>query len=224
MLFEIILPKEWFCVYEQTKSVSVGISSIILYRILSTREKSQSIEINYLEEEDHLSISFKSDDVKNEFDKYFNAPLIDLSSDMMTIPEIDNNIELTIESNVFAKLINQLKDFGDSLDLECDENVLKMSSKGSDSEKMAVDISVDNLESFSINEGSNLKLSFSLKYLQNICKYSKISPYIGLKMNDNHPMKIIYYLDKLEENIDDTKSKMVFYLAPKMDHDNDDDE
>jgi hypothetical protein len=99
-----------------------------------------------------------------------------------------------------------------------------MSSKGSDSEKMAVDISVDNLESFSINEGSNLKLSFSLKYLQNICKYSKISPYIGLKMNDNHPMKIIYYLDKLEENIDDTKSKMVFYLAPKMDHDNDDDE
>jgi len=210
MLFEIILPKSWFSKYEITAgSITVGISSVILSRILSTRDKSQTIEITY--NDDHLSIHFQST-VKGEFTKHFEAPLIDIDLDMLNIPDIDDNVDITMESKIFSNLINQLKDFGDSVEMVFSEE--KIIFTANSDEKMSVDIPTEELDSFTINEGSIVKLMFSLKYLQNICKYNKISKFIGLKINESHPMKFIYYLT--DETSED---KMVFYLAPKLDDD-----
>jgi DNA polymerase III sliding clamp (beta) subunit (PCNA family) len=74
---------------------------------------------------------------------------------------------------------------------------------------MTVDININDLDSFAINEGENLSLSFSLSYLHNICMYSKISKDIEIKLTRDYPMKITYLLG-------DENSKMTFYLAPKI--------
>jgi proliferating cell nuclear antigen PCNA len=215
MLFEIILPKKWFNLYQpvsKTGSITIGINSNILFRILNTREKNQTIEIVY-DSDDSLSIEFNSD-VRGEFTKKFVVPLIDINSDMLAIPEIDDTIEIIIDSNIFAKSINQLTDFGDTLGFECNEDKMILSSKTDELSKMSIDVLTDDLESFSILEGVELKLNFSLKYLQNICKFCKISKNITLNVNPNHPMKLVYLLETDGEN---TGCKMTFYLAPKMD-------
>jgi proliferating cell nuclear antigen len=214
MLFEIVLPKEWFATYELTGGAkTIGINSTMLYLILNTREKSQTIEITY-SEDDILSIQFQGK-VKGEFNKHFTVPLVDIESDTLNIPESDDNLEIKMESVGFAKLIGDLKSFGDTLQMECNEDMVTMSS-GTD-KLSSFPIESEKFETFSINEGSHLKLSFSLKYLQNICKYSKISKFVELKINDNHPMKIIYALDDAEPST----STLTFYLAPKI---NDDEE
>jgi hypothetical protein len=74
---------------------------------------------------------------------------------------------------------------------------------------MMVQIDINDLNEFSINEGETIELSFSISMLHNICMYSKISKNINVYIKDNFPMKIMYNLG--EEN-----ANMVFYLAPKI--------
>jgi hypothetical protein len=78
---------------------------------------------------------------------------------------------------------------------------------------MSVEINIDDLTAYSINEGESMKLSFSLNVLHNICMYNKMSKDIELKFSANYPMRIDYDLG------DD--AKILYFLAPKM-ADNDD--
>jgi proliferating cell nuclear antigen len=210
-IFEVELQKDWFDNYENSTAVCLGISASLLYKILSAREKTQELNIVYNEEEsDKLSLHFTSDN-KSIFDKHFEMPLIDIEEQLMEIPETDSHAELTINSTNFANIINQLKMFGDTLDIDCSEEKICLHSSGQETGKMSVEIGIDDLNEFSINEGANLKLSFSLTCLHNICLYNKICKEVDIKWITDFPMQVTYKIDE--------KAKMKFYLAPKISDD-----
>jgi proliferating cell nuclear antigen len=215
MIFEITLPARWFDKYECQASNNIGISSQILFKILNTRDRMHHIRItSNTANDDHLNIHFTSED-KNCYDKFFEVPLIDLESETMSIPETDYQAEFTLSSGYFSALINQLKVFGDTMDIECSEEKIVLFSKSPDNGKMSVEINIDDLSAFAINEGEKLELSFSLQCLSNICLYNKLSKEIEIKVSPDYPIKIAYYLGGDED------AKMMFYLAPKVSSDND---
>jgi hypothetical protein len=74
---------------------------------------------------------------------------------------------------------------------------------------MSVNIDIGDLDSYAINEGEVMNLSFSLAMMNNICAYNKVAKDMEIKLIKNFPMKIIYYLG-------DENAKMTFYLAPKI--------
>jgi len=213
-VFEYTLPSEWFDKYEHTNvsAIPLGINSTLFFRILNTREKNQQITLVFnSENSDVLSISFTSED-KTIFDKHFEMPLMDLDYELMEIPNTECDAEFSIPSTNFANLINQLKIFGDTIDIECSEEKIELHSLSDGLGKMSVKIDIGDLESYAINEGEIMKLSFSLTMLNNICAYHKIAKDVEIKLIKNFPMKLIYYLGN--EN-----SKMTFYLAPKISED-----
>lgn len=210
-IFEIFIPSTWFDVYQHTNvgSTTIGLNSTMLFKILNTRDKLQEISIVFNEDDpDKLFLNLTCDN-KSIFDKHFELPLLDLDYELMNIPHIESQAELSISSTNFASIINQLKLFGDSLDIECNEENILLTSVSQESGKMLVKIDIDDLTSYAINEGENMKISFSLNNLHNICMYNKIAKEIEIHLTKNYPMKIIYNLG------DDTK--LVFYLAPKID-------
>jgi len=210
-IFEVELHKDWFDKYENTTAVCLGISSNLLYKILSAREKTQEINIVYdVDESDKLSLHFTCDN-KAIFDKHFEMPLIDIDEQLVEIPESESHAELIINSTNFANIINQLKMFGDTLEIACSEEKIALYSSSQDMGKMSVEIGIDDLNEFSINEGANLKLSFSLTCLHNICLYNKICKDVEIKWIADFPMQISYKIDE--------KAKMKFYLAPKISDD-----
>jgi proliferating cell nuclear antigen PCNA len=213
-IFELYMPSTWFDTYENKNnaSVTIGLNSTMLFKILNTHEKGQLMNIVYDNDDDKLFIKFHCDD-KNIFDKNFEIPLIDIDSELLGIPDFESQADISIPSNNFATIINQLKMFGDTLDIDCSEEKILLISNSQESGKMSVEINIDDLDSFAINDGETLKLSFALSYLHNICMYNKLSKIIEIKLTREYPMKITYHL------IDD--GIMVFYLAPKM---SDDDE
>jgi len=75
-----------------------------------------------------------------------------------------------------------------------------------------VEIDINELTEYAIEENETVKLSFSLTILHNVCMYSKISKNVNLYLKDNFPMKICYALG-------DNDAKLTFYLAPKMSDD-----
>jgi proliferating cell nuclear antigen len=208
-IIELTLPSTWFDLYSCEKDVVIGISSNILYKILNAREKSQHIQIIYeTDSNDSLSIHFTSEE-KNNFDKHFEVPLIDLEVEHMAIPTIDYVAEFIVPSGIFSALITQLKMFGETMDIKCNENNIILFSNSPDSGKMSVEMNIDDLTSFAINEGEELNMSFSLNYLHHICSFNKLSKEIEIKLCNQYPLSIIYDLGG--------EGFMKFFLAPKID-------
>jgi proliferating cell nuclear antigen len=134
---------------------------------------------------------------------------MDLDEEMMEIPTMDYQAEFSLPSANFASLVNQMKLFGDTLQFECSEDKIQMSAVSLDIGKMNVNIPIDDLNSFAINEGEELDLSFSITHLSSICAYSKISKDIDICITNNYPIRLTYLLN-------DSGAKFVFYLAPKI--------
>jgi proliferating cell nuclear antigen PCNA len=210
-IFEIEIASEWFDTYALGKEANLclGINASILYKILNTRDKSQELSITYSEENsDKLEIGFKGGS-KSVFDKHFSVPLIEIDEQLMEIPQNDSHAEISLNATNFANVVSQLKLFGDTVDISCSEEQILFCSNSPESGTMTVEISMDDLDEFAINDGADLKLSFSLTHLHNICMYHKICKDAEIKWINDFPMQITY-------NIDDSMVKLRFYLAPKF--------
>ena len=214
-IFEITIPAEWFDIYEHTHptTITVGITSSILFRILNARGKTQKINLVYDEsDQDKLSIHFTGDS-KTEFDKHFELGLLDIENELLDIHDIESNAEFVLQSSNFATIINELKMFGTDLNIECSEEKILLCASSTEQGKMYVEIKIDDLSTYLINEGETVNISFSLTYLHNICLYNKIAKEMEIKISQNSPMQITFLLNG------DEKAKMVFYLAPRVNDD-----
>lgn len=208
-IIELTLPNTWFDTYTFTNKsdIVLGISCGILFKILNAREKQQKIHFVY-DTNDVLQIHFTSDD-KSTFDKHFQCPLLDLESETLQIPEIEYAAEFTLPSTTFSTLINQLKNFGDSLDMECTETRIELTATSLECGTMSVEVPIDDLESFAINEGEELQMSFSLASLHNICMFNKVTKDVIIRLCVNYPLSIIFPI--IEED-----AHLRIYLAPKI--------
>jgi proliferating cell nuclear antigen PCNA len=225
-IMEISLPSSWFDIYELTDDANVRIcfNATFLHRILSSRDKEQQIQLVYsLEDADRLMIHLTKLDESAEntktkekekksahFDKHFELPLIDIEEETMEIPEIEYAAELAMKSAQFADIVTQLKMFGDTMEVQCSEERIALASTSHDQGKMFVEIGIDDLTEFAIDEGADLALSFSLTYLKYFCAYSKIADLVSIKFGESFPMRVCYSLGEQEHAI------LTFYLAPKI--------
>lgn len=214
-IIEINIPARWFDEYilKENASLTIGINSTILMKVLSTRDKSQMIifKLNS-EDEDKLFVEFTSSD-KKIFDKSFEIPLLDLEQEVMAIPSTEPQAEFSLLSSHFSGLINQLKLFGQNMDIECSEENIILNSITSDNGKMSVHIDNSELSEFSIDEGAKLNLSFSLTYLHHICAYNKLSKDVIIRLTEDFPLQVIYSIGG------DEAATMQFFLAPKINDD-----
>lgn len=214
-VFELTIPADWFDTYDHTSpgTVPIGLSSALFFKILNTRDKTQQTEIIFdNDNSDYININFTSED-KSVFDKRFELPLMDLDNELMTIPEMECNAEFSIASASFANIISQLKLFGDTIDIQCTEEKIELKSLSDGAGKMAVDIQIEELSEYSIDEGEVINLSFGLNTLGNICLYNKIAKEVKIKLIKDYPMQVIYNFgsDPADEN-----TRLIFYLAPKI--------
>lgn len=228
-VLEIVILSSWFDFYScQYESIKFGINTGILYKILSSKEKTQTIHFEYNmenedENQDKLFVNMEStmeentDDIisknnKHVYNRYFEVPLIDLENELMEIPDIDYEAEISLPSINFAILIYQLKGFGDVLNIKCNENDIQFISKSTESGSMRVEIKIDELTGFSIIEGENINVSFGLQHLHTISSYSKISKTVELKIRRDYPIRIDY----LFGDSFDKEGSIKFFLSPKI--------
>ena len=208
-IIELSIPSTWFDVYkpEDESSQMIGVRVSNLHKILATRDKLQTVQIWFSNESsDTLYMSFTGE--TSAFDKRFEIPLIELEMDLLTIPTMEYQAEMLIPASYFASIIGQLKMFGDSMEIECSEEKITLNSTSPESGKMTVEIKIDDITSFAINEGDVIHSSFALQYLHNICLYHKIAKDIELKLNADSPLRVEYDLGD--------GAKLIFFLAPKM--------
>ena len=209
-LFELKLVDSWFDVFEVPQAVVFSLDIKLLAGILCFRDKEQNIKMELDDDGDKLYIGLICEDSLN---KEFEIPLIDLDEQQLSIPDVEYPADFIIDSKKFKELVDQMSFFGKEIIFDCDEEHIKMFSKG-DNGKMKVNISFDDVDEYAIEEDKTLKLKYSSGYIQWMTEYASFLEKSHVYLSDAVPMQIYYSLDD-DENSKDNYIR--FYLAPMID-------
>jgi len=209
-LFKIQLDSSWFTKYEVEQKQSISLDTSVLYTILARVNSDTLIIRTNDDSDDILNIELLCNEVdkaKGGFDRFFSIPLIDSEFEDINIPEMDYDAEFKLECTKLQDLTSQLILFGSTLNIICNENGIDLKATG-DSGTMKVNLPIDDLSEFSIAEGENLEISYSLNYIHKMCLTTKLCKEVQVSISQNYPICIRY---DLNEN-----SNVLFYVAPKI--------
>ena len=206
-LFECELDPSWFEEYNFEYTKTIGISLSTFYKVLNARHETQSIELVLQEEnQDNICINFIKG-ANGYFDKYFELSLLNIEMDCMNVTPPETLVDLTIETKTFCDMVNQFMIFDDVLLITFTEEKIGLTASGSEG-KMRTEINIDDVKEYAIAEQVELKQSYSLRYINMMCHFNKLSSEIYMGFSDAMPMLMKY---DLGEN-----SHASFHLAPKI--------
>lgn len=171
------------------------------------------------EKEKEKKMKLIAKNIDHEFDIEIVGNLVDIESDSLLIPETEHTAIFSLPSTKFSKIINNMQSLSDSITIHCDENKINITASSQETGAMTVDIPICDLTYFGIDEGASLNLQYAIKYVNKICTYEKISNDVYIKITNDQPLCITYYLDKVPDDEDENKNieRITFYLAPKID-------
>jgi proliferating cell nuclear antigen PCNA len=215
-LFECDLKATWFDTYEfdkETDQPCIGINISMLNKVLNTWNDSQTLTLELDASPDKISINFEKKGENNaHFDKFFELSLVSLESELMDTQKFETLVDLTIESKIFCSLISNLMMFNDTLTLTFNEENVECTSSGTDGSMKAL-ISVEDVNEYAIPESTTLVQNYSLRYVQIMCQFNKLSSQMTMGFGETMPMIMKY---KLSEENEEAESFACIHLAPKI--------
>jgi len=211
---QFTIPPTWFDTFDVDIPTLLSFQSTLFAKILSTRDRIQTVVFCKEDENDNLTILFENPEgVSNTiavFRKEFTLPLMEIETDLLNIPEDQEYaVEMSMPSAYFASLITQLQQFGTDAVFECSEEQIVLSSSTQENGSMRILIDIDRLDEFSIDEGETIHVSYALGYLSKFCGFHKITKQVNLNLSKERPMKLVY---KMEDSW-----TIEFFLAPRID-------
>jgi len=205
---EIKLHSSWFDTFEfdSANDIStIGINTVILNKIMTTYTEGQTITLSTIGEADKLSISFSG--TKGVLDKDYEVPLMNIEADILAITEESRQIDVIMNTKQFVELVNQMQMFHDTLTMKFTEELVEISAEGYEG-NMKVNISLDDVVEYQIEEGVELKQDYAIQFIQMMSAFHKLSAELVMKFDTQRPMEGKYILGEY--------SYMCFYIAPKM--------
>ena len=211
-LVEVNIISEWFDTYECSNEV-LGVNCELLFKVIDCWKEGQTITIETLSNSARLLIDFNGE---KTISKSFSMPLIDIDCDVMTIPEKEYSVDLSLNSSELKILIGELAIFNKDLTIHCTEDSVLLEADG-DAGKMNVIIKEDDILEYCVEEDCDLNISFAIHYIDQMCSFHKLNDEVFIHSSLDTPLKLHYSLD--DENSTDSTSYVRFYVAPKIDDD-----
>ena len=214
-LSSIIIKSAWFSEYSVSEATSITVDAASFATMMNYALRHNKVDIIF-EDTDKLYINLlnNSDTIteankkaKDNFDHFFELPLMDIEHETLLVPDVDYDVEFTLDAKKFGDLISELMVFGLNLNIVCTEELLELNSNG-DSGKLKINIPIDSLNEFAISEGEKLDISYSLAHIGKMCLSSKLGPDISIGISAEYPMALKYSLGE--------ESSVAFFVAPKI--------
>ena len=161
---------------------------------------------------DKLGVNFDSIGENKTIRKCFEIPLMNLDTEHLHIPEQEYEADIAIMSDEFADIISQLTIFGDELHIKCGETI-DLVAKG-DMGQMTASIKQEDIVEYGIEEDVNINITVALRFIHNMCGFSKIADIAYLHCSNETPIKLHYSLD--DEDSVNSKNYVRFFVAPKI--------
>ena len=212
-LSSIIIKAAWFSEYSVSEGTNLSVDAASFATMMNyalkhnrmeiTESGSDKLCINLLNGEDITIVKT----VKDNFDHFFELLLMDVEHETLLIPEVDYDVEFTMDAKKFGELISELMVFGPNLNIVCTEDLLELNANG-EAGKLKVNVPIDSLNEFAISEGEKLDISYSLIHIGKMCLSSKLGNEISIGISAEYPMSLKYSLGE--------GSTVAFFVAPKI--------
>jgi proliferating cell nuclear antigen len=196
ILVHLKLFSDKFEYYTCNKSISIGINMLNLYKIIKTVNNNDVITFfMYNDNLNHLGIKIENMD-KNTKTTYF-LNLLDLNNEHFDIPEVQFNSVITLPSNDFQKLMRDMNNIADFVEIKNINNKFMLTCSGDfcTQETILHDNDVININNS--NETDIIQGNFNLKYLVLFTKCTNLSNNVELYLKNDYPLIIKYNVASL---------------------------
>jgi proliferating cell nuclear antigen len=197
----------WFSTYNIQQNCEIAVNSVNFAIMMNYALKHNKLELKYNldEEPDKLIINLINNNAQS-FNHLFELPLMDVEQDLLSIPDVEYDVDIAIKSSKMNELINDLSAFGSELTISCSEDTLNLYSSG-DNGKLNIPIDTNDIEEYAISEGLNTIMLYGLNHIK-MCLSTKLQDILNISISLDYPMQIKYELG-MESNV-------LFYIAPKI--------
>uniref|UniRef100_A0AB39JD62 Proliferating cell nuclear antigen PCNA N-terminal domain-containing protein n=1 Tax=Florenciella sp. virus SA2 TaxID=3240092 RepID=A0AB39JD62_9VIRU len=207
-LLNINIDKGWFKDYDSTiESISFNAKYISI--ILAMYQP--NCVVTFVNNDEFMNIILNYADGS---EKTFEIHLVDIETDIMESQEIEHSLDFSINTKKLDNYINDMQLFGDTLELIYINDAIYMRSFGENG-KYQLKLGCDLLENFVVEEDLKLYCKVSLKFPNLISKLYSTFKSISIHVSEEAPF-VFELLDKDEE---DNKLNIVYYVAPKIEDD-----
>jgi len=184
--------------YSCKKPISIGINMLNFYKIIKTVNNNDILTLFVNENNlNHLGIKIENMD-KNTKTTYF-LNLLDLNNEQFDIPEVEFNSVITLPSNDFQKLMRDMNNIADFVEIKNVDNKFILSCEGDFCNQETV---LSDTDLVIINNGSPndiIQGNFNLKYLVLFTKCTNLSNNVELFLRNDYPLIIKYTVASLGE-------------------------
>jgi proliferating cell nuclear antigen len=199
-MVDFSLPKKAFSKFDSPET-RLGLDLDYLNQVLSRASASDELVLALDEKKAFLSVTFK-----NDAERSFQVPLIDISSSEVPNPKIEFDAELVVSAGFLQSALKDAALISSHVLLGVNEEkffIKANSSKGNLNEELKQNKST--LPEFRVKK--ECKSMFPLDYLQDMLKVASSDTKVNLFLKANAPVKVAYSISDASIN---------YFLAPRI--------
>lgn len=211
LLVSLLVGQMAFNSYRCDRDVTLGIELENFSKIIKCGDNDDFLSLLAENDPDKITVIFE--DKKKEKVSEYSLKLMNIDSDFLKIENIDYETVITMPSFEVCKIVRDLKNLSESTSIIVTKECVKFVSEGESGTgcvalKPYTDIDKPE-RSINVHLKNGVKITFGLKYLNDIMKATSLSNTITIKLTDKTPALFEYKLD--------VGGYLRFYLAPKFD-------
>ena len=173
--------------------VTCGVSLLHLYRLLRTMSTTDVLMLYMHKSQNKLEIRIENN--RKAKTSHYKLSTLDLPTTTIggTSPEFEHAI--SIESSEFHKIVREMKDLSQHLEIQCHSNTLRFQIVDGAFAEASVNLGVE-----SSNEGTSdvvVQGVFSLKYLSMFTRCSPLSKKVNIFLKNDYPLVLQYDVSDL---------------------------
>ena len=155
----------------------------------------------FIEKEFPNKLGIKINNMEKNSQTIFKLNLLDISDEEINIPPAVFETELTLPSSDFQKLIRDMTNIGENIEIKSIGNTLLLSCEGDFANQETILSETQNGLNFSMTSKPELPIQgiFSLKYLILFTKCTNLCNLIHMYIKNDYPLIIKYDIANLGE-------------------------
>lgn len=193
VLIHMKLEADKFEHYYCPEKTVIGLNMNNLYKLIKTMGNNDILTMA-IPKMSPNRISLKINNMEKQSQTTFRLNLLDLPHPEISIPPAKFETELTLPSGDFQKLIRDMTNIGDKIEIKSSGENLILSCEGDFAEQETVLSETQNGLSFSVKSKPEEPIQgvFSLKYLSLFTKCTNLCNLIHLYIKNDYPLVIRY--------------------------------
>ena len=198
ILIHMKLEQENFEFYHCKRKIITGVNMLNLFKLIKTINNTDTLTL-FIDKNDINKLGIKINNHEKNTETVYKLNLLDISDDEINIPPAEFDTELTLPSSDFQKLIRDMINIGENIEIKSIGSTLIFTCDGDFASQSTMLCETQNGLQFKQNLSPEFPVQgiFSLKYLILFTKCTNLCNQIHFYIKNDYPLIIQYAVASL---------------------------